>query len=92
MIKRPKPPLNILVVEDEPLIAMDMEMMVEDAGHHVIGEATSLYDAQKWNDDLDPRLALVDVQLARQTSGLDVSNVNTKALAQYHHCFCYGKS
>ena len=78
MIKRPKPPLNILVVEDEPLIAMDMEMMVEDAGHHVIGEATSLYDAEQWNDELEPHLAFVDVQLARHTSGLDVSKLIQK--------------
>lgn len=74
-MKRPKPPLNIVVVEDEPLIAMDMEMMVEDAGHKVIAEAASLYDAQSWDNSLNPDIAFVDIQLARQTSGLDVSKM-----------------
>jgi len=67
--------LNILIVEDEPLIAMDLEMMVEDAGHAVIAEATSLYDAQALGDDLQPHLAFVDIQLAQKTSGLDVSRL-----------------
>lgn len=74
-MNRPKPPLNIVVVEDEPLIAMDMEMMVEDAGHKVIAEAASLYDAQSWDNSLNPDIAFVDIQLARQTSGLDVSKM-----------------
>lgn len=78
MVTRPKPPLNVIVVEDEPLIALDIEMMVEDAGHTVIAEATSLYDAEAWSDDLSPHLAFVDVQLARQTSGLDVSKLIQK--------------
>ena len=69
---RPKPPLNILIVEDEPLIAMDMEMMVEDAGHTVVAEAASLYDAEQLDEGLQPNIAFVDIQLARNTSGLDV--------------------
>ncbi len=78
MMQRPKPPLNILIVEDEPLIAMDLEMMVEDAGHLVIAEAKSLYDAQTLADDLQPHLAFVDIQLAEKTSGLDVSQLIQK--------------
>ena len=74
-MKRHKPPLNILIVEDEPLIAMDMEMMVEDAGHTVVAEAASLYDAQNLEDDLEPNIAFVDIQLAKNTSGLDVSEL-----------------
>ncbi|GGG22878.1 MULTISPECIES: response regulator [Rhizobium] len=77
-MQRPKPPLNILIVEDEPLIAMDLEMMVEDAGHSVVAEATSLYDAEELNDDLQPHLAFVDIQLALDTSGLDVSQLIQK--------------
>jgi DNA-binding response OmpR family regulator len=75
LMNRPKPPLNVLIVEDEPLIAMDMEMMVEDAGHNVIAEATSFYEAKEWDDHLEPDIAFVDIQLARETSGLDVSKL-----------------
>ena len=38
--------LNVVIVEDEPLIAMDLEIMIEDAGHAIVGEAASLYDAE----------------------------------------------
>lgn len=74
-MQRPKPPLNVLIVEDEPLIAMDLEMMVEDAGHSVVAEAASLYEALALADDLRPHLAFVDIQLAQKTSGLDVSQL-----------------
>ena len=36
---------TILLVEDEALIAMDLEMTLEDAGAEVVGPVTSLEDA-----------------------------------------------
>lgn len=66
-------PLRVLIVEDEPLLAMDVEMMVEDSGHVVIGEAASLYDIEDMATEIEPDLAFVDMQLARGTNGLDVS-------------------
>lgn len=74
-MNRPKPPLKFIIVEDEPLIAMDMEMMIEESGHRVIAEAASLYDAEDWDANLEPNIAFVDIQLARKTSGLDVSKL-----------------
>jgi CheY-like chemotaxis protein len=65
-------PLRILVVEDEALLAMDIGSIVEDAGHTVIGEAASLHDVERLDEETSPALAFVDVQLARNTSGLDV--------------------
>jgi CheY-like chemotaxis protein len=64
--------MNILIVEDEMLLAMDIEAMVEDSGHHVVAEATSLQDVRALPDDLDPQLAFVDMHLAQGSSGLDV--------------------
>lgn len=72
-MNRPKPPLSVLIVEDEPLLAMDIEMMVEDAGHRVVAEAASLFDVQDLKDDTAPDVAFVDLQLARGTNGLDVN-------------------
>ncbi len=72
MPTHPQTPLSVLIVEDEALLAMDMEAMVEDAGHRVIGEATSLFDVEDLAGDLRPDLAFVDIQLARGTNGLDV--------------------
>jgi len=69
---RPKPPLNVLIVEDEALLAMDIEAMVEAAGHRVIGEASSFHDVIDLPKSLSPDLAFVDIQLAKGTNGLDV--------------------
>lgn len=71
-MRRPKPPLRILIVEDEALLAMDMEAMVEDSGHNVVAEAASLYDVEALDEGARPDLAFVDIQLARGTNGLDV--------------------
>ena len=67
--------LRVLIVEDEPLLVMDVEMMVEDAGHRVVAEAASLYDVEAMDPDLAPDLAFVDMHLARGTSGLSVSSL-----------------
>jgi CheY-like chemotaxis protein len=72
MTARPRAPLSVLIVEDEALLAMDIEAVVEDAGHKVVAEAASLYDVEDLATDLLPDLAFVDIQLAKGTSGLDV--------------------
>lgn len=66
-------PLRILIVEDEALLVMDMELTLAQCGHDVIGDAASLRAAEALPDGLNPDLALVDIQLAEGTSGLDVS-------------------
>ncbi|TIX90601.1 response regulator [Rhizobium sp. P44RR-XXIV] len=71
-MKRPKPPLNILIVEDEPLLVMDVTTMIEDAGHIVIGFAASLYELEKMQPIRPPHIAFVDMQLANNSTGLDV--------------------
>ena len=75
MMERPKAPLSVLIVEDEALLAMDIEAMVEDVGHSVVAEAASLFDVQALADRTDPDIAFVDIQLAKGTSGLDVSQL-----------------
>ena len=81
MTERPNAPLRVLIVEDEALLAMDIEAMVEDAGHRVIGEAASLGEVEDLPGSLRPDLAFVDIQLARGTSGLDVCAVIRKRWA-----------
>ena len=75
MTHRPHAPLSVLIVEDEALLAMDIEAMVEDAGHKVIGEAASLDEVEHLSGSLCPDLAFVDIQLAKGSSGLDVCAV-----------------
>lgn len=64
-------PLHVLVVEDEGLIAMEIAMMLEDAGHEVIGEAACFDEVMGFDARITVDLALVDVRLAHGTSGID---------------------
>ncbi|MCP1468450.1 CheY-like chemotaxis protein [Sphingobium sp. OAS761] len=67
--------MDVLIVEDEMLLAMDLEAIVEDSGHHVVAEAASLEDVEALDGGLAPSLAFVDIHLAHGSSGLDVSRV-----------------
>lgn len=69
---RPHAPLRFLVVEDEALLAIDLGMLIEDAGHGVVAEAACLREVQCLDDGIDPHVAFVDLQLAEGSSGLDV--------------------
>lgn len=69
---RPQPPFRILIVEDEALLAMDIEATVEDRGHDVMGHAMSLGDVEAMAGAIGPDLAFVDIQLADNSNGLDV--------------------
>ena len=72
---RAKAPLAVLIVEDEALLAMDIEYMIEDVGHRVIAEAASLFDVEALSPHLCPDLAFVDIQLAQDTNGIEVSRL-----------------
>jgi len=64
--------MQVLIVEDEMLLAMDIEAMVEDSGHRVLAEAASLGEVEALSPDLNPQLAFVDIHLADESNGLDV--------------------
>ena len=66
-------PLKVLIVEDEGLIAMDIEGTVEDEGHVVAGWATSADEAIRLYDASNPDIVFLDIQLMHGTSGLDVA-------------------
>ncbi len=67
-------PLKILVVEDEALLAMDIESIVEDIGHRVVAMAASLREVQALPVSINPNLAFVDMQLAERSTGLEVAS------------------
>lgn len=67
-------PLRILLVEDEALIAMDLEMTIADAGHEVVATAASLSGVMRLMLDQGPDLAFVDMQLAKGSTGLEVND------------------
>lgn len=65
--------MRVLIVEDEALVAMEIEHMLAIAGHKPIALADDLVTAIAAADADKPDLALVDMQLARGCSGLDVA-------------------
>ncbi len=65
---------NILIIEDEALIAMDLQSLVENLGHEVQGIARTRTEAVALAKNKDIGLILADIQLADGSSGLDAVN------------------
>jgi CheY-like chemotaxis protein len=65
---------NILIIEDEALIAMDLQSLVENLGHEVKGIARTRTEAVALAKNKDLGLILADIQLADGSSGLDAVN------------------
>ena len=65
---------DVLIIEDEPMIAMDLESIVEGLGHRVTGVARTHTEAVKAVAKAKPGLVLADIQLADGSSGLDAVN------------------
>ncbi|MEM7567370.1 MAG: response regulator [Pseudomonadota bacterium] len=65
---------DVLIIEDEPIIAMDLEALVEGLGHTVNGVARTHSEAIKAVETRQPGLVLADIQLADGSSGLDAVN------------------
>lgn len=66
-------PLRIIIVEDEALILMQLEMLLEDAGHEVVGTAVSKEEAVALAMETKPDIAFVDLRLKDGSSGLDAA-------------------
>jgi two-component SAPR family response regulator len=66
-------PLKVLIVEDEALLAMELESLVEEAGHSVVGWATSSAEAKTMVDAVEADIAFVDIHLSDGPSGVDVA-------------------
>jgi len=66
-------PLRVLIIEDEALLAMELEGLVQDAGHDVVGWAGSSRDAHHLVDTVEADIAFVDVHLTDGPTGLSVA-------------------
>jgi len=60
---RPKPPIRILVAEDEALIRMDLVEMLREAGYDVVAEAADGAQAIELAQEHKPDLAILDVKM-----------------------------
>ena len=62
---------EVLIIEDEPLISMDLSGIVEELGHGVAGVARTRDEAVAAAERHRPGLVLADIQLADGSSGID---------------------
>ncbi|RDC71127.1 response regulator [Rhodovulum sp. 12E13] len=65
---------RILIIEDEAIIAMDIEGIVTSMGHAVTGIARTRARAVELGRNDRPDLILADIQLADDSSGIDAVN------------------
>jgi len=65
---------DTMIIEDEPLIALDIETLVTDLGLRVVGIAATRGEASAIASRSPPGLVLADIQLADGSSGIDAVN------------------
>jgi CheY-like chemotaxis protein len=62
---------DVLIIEDEPVIAADIEALVRELGHRVLDIAATRTEAAEAVARHRPGLILADIQLADGSSGVD---------------------
>jgi CheY-like chemotaxis protein len=67
--------LRILVVEDEALIALELQCLLEDLGYVVAGVASSSAEAIELGRATAPDIALVDIHLIDGPTGIEVARM-----------------
>jgi DNA-directed RNA polymerase specialized sigma24 family protein len=65
---------SAMIIEDEMLIAMDIDAIVKEMGHRVTGIARTRDQAVQLATTEKPDLILADIQLADNSSGIDAVN------------------
>lgn len=72
------PQFEILIVEDDSLIAWTIQMALERHGHRVIGIAGTEAEALELAETMHPDAAVVDVRLGQGGNGLTVAQALRK--------------
>lgn len=79
-MKRQRRALDVLVIEDESIIAKDIELIVSDLGHRVIGPARTQEEALSLALKARPAVVVADVKLADGSSGILAVNEMLKSI------------
>ena len=66
---------EVLVLEDEALIAMDIEMTLEEAGYHRVSVHSDSQSALEKIANTQPTAALLDFNLGKGKTSLDVAKL-----------------
>lgn len=63
----------ILIVEDEPVIALDLAITLEQYGHQILGPVSRYEEVMRVLRFQQPELALVDINLHGVAAGIDIA-------------------
>lgn len=55
--------MRIIIVEDEPVMRMDMKCLIEDTGHEVVGVGKDGFDAINLCKEKKPDLVIMDINM-----------------------------
>ena len=66
-----QPSTKVLIIEDEPIISLDLQSIVREMGHSVAAIATTRDEAVRAARQSEPGLVLADIKLADGSSGID---------------------
>ena len=66
---------NILITEDESIVAKDIQMSLKKLGYNVVGICSSGEDAIKAAEEKTPDLVLMDIMLKGEMSGIEAADV-----------------
>ena len=67
--------MKVLIVEDEPAIAQDIEITLEDAGYEVVGIAGSSSKALDLLHSRKPDIALLDISIKGDRNGIELAHL-----------------
>ena len=65
--------LNVFIVEDESIVAKDIQNSLTKLGYNVVGTANNGKDALEKISEIEPDLVLMDIQIKGNMSGIEVS-------------------
>jgi CheY-like chemotaxis protein len=68
-----KPKTTLLIVEDDPATASEINICAQSLGYHVLRTTSSAEEAISLARDLKPDLALMDIQLAGRMDGIEAA-------------------
>ena len=65
--------LRIMIVEDERLVARDLQYQLEDMGHEVVANCDNWDDAVKLAETEAPEFALLDINIRGDKNGVEIA-------------------
>jgi DNA-binding NarL/FixJ family response regulator len=66
-------PAKVLIVEDDYLVAIQLEQRLQDAGFNVVGVAISAHEALGMAEKKSPAVAIMDIRLAGPRDGIETA-------------------